>query len=359
MDELLNFPDEYRVNKKLGKERFIKFGNLTHGERKFLQAYLSNVELLYDIPFKDGSEFVVISTEVNLPSCQDNYFTLKYIRAIAQPFPYYSMIIMQCQGVVKFFVFGERINQHNERRMYVEDFYATPNFIVDKDSYKLWCFIEALKSSISEAHTAQELHSLWRMAISECSGGEFFARKNANLGSASLSASVLDATKIKQRIKIIDSAVSGDFMRCENDMYEKECNWPDIESYKVEKEEFWEELESADSDMYEQSDMYDGLTLNFEEYKEAQLFEEFCAAFCRPLYEEACERFSYVIPEKEWLSDYYDACNTYAKSFFNKAINSKIAHAIYTAFSDGSAVPDPDNEIFDPEELKRILYFFW
>ena len=125
MEIIPDLPEKYRVNKKLGKERFLRLGNLSPSEKKYLGTYAKNIDILYDIRFSGASEMVVIYTEVEAPVLQKRYFCSNYTKAIAQSIPYHCLIILRCKSIVKYFAFEKRPNKENTSRMLVTECYAT------------------------------------------------------------------------------------------------------------------------------------------------------------------------------------------------------------------------------------------
>lgn len=64
MKQLLAFPKKYEVTGKITKDRFLNSGNLTDAEKKVLELYLKNINILYDIRFLDQSEMIVLEIEL-------------------------------------------------------------------------------------------------------------------------------------------------------------------------------------------------------------------------------------------------------------------------------------------------------
>lgn len=63
--EFFSFPDEYRNHKHFGKERFLRYANLTDREYKFLNNHLKDIQVEYQLPCRDGIQVMIFSVEVD------------------------------------------------------------------------------------------------------------------------------------------------------------------------------------------------------------------------------------------------------------------------------------------------------
>ena len=367
MHSILNFPEQFRVNKKLGKERYMNHGNLTPAERKRLEAYMGNVELLYAIPFSDGSEMIVISTDVETSTTKQSYFTSNYVKAIAQSFPYLCLIIMRFQSIVKFFIFDERVNHFDPNRFYSENTYATEEFTLTTYNYQLLDFTNKLRSAISEARSAKDLHNKWRALLIANARDIETAQLNAYLDSHTLNHYIHQYANEMKEYNLYESVLDGDY---EED-YEEEFDPDDYEWDLIEQEE---RLRSNWGDeMYETernlchiqredlgfSDIYSKRSLDTEDSIEESLFIDFCAAHCWLLYIEATKAYNPPASEREWFKDYFEACNAYAEEFFGRSVDSKITQKIRKSY-DQRAIPDDDYYgNFDIQQLKAYLWRYF
>ena len=122
MTSVFELPEKYRVKKELGKEQYLRLGNLSPAERKYIEVYANSIDILYDIPFQDSSEMVVISSEIELPVLKRRYFCLNYAKAIAQSVPYYCLVIIRYRSTVKLYAFDKRYNLNDQIRMVVTEY---------------------------------------------------------------------------------------------------------------------------------------------------------------------------------------------------------------------------------------------
>lgn len=261
---------------------------------------MNDVKILYAILFPDKSEMIVLSSDIILPAQNRQYFLQNYTKAIAQSFPYLSLLILRCNGVIKFFLFDEKTNLHDEGRMAVNKIYATPDILFIENNWLATQFVNSLRSDIAQATSAKQLHQLWQNSIISFSCGEDSAKNNAEI--FSFDNSVMTVKKIQQRRKSLDTAI--DIMA---DLSEAGY----CEDIVLEDEDFDDERKSTLGDILEEN-----------------IFIEFCKQYCWSLYEEACKlegdsdfsEGNCSISQDGWLRDYIEACNEYAYDMFKKSL---------------------------------------
>lgn len=306
MWEYLNFPEEYKVSKYLGKDRYLKLGNLTDGERRAVEGYMESAQILYSIPYEeDNSEMIVLRTDLKYANDNDKYFLRNYVNAIAQSIPHMCLIIVYYRGVAKFFIFDERINKYYSNRAKVECMYATDDIILEEFNYQDDIFLKRLRKAINIAYTASELHNMWTNLIQE------HAQRTDKLVTCTFEASV-------ERLK-----------KC------------------IEEGELRSQIDTGD--------FFTPLTIEEPDDSTYKTFVEFCINQSSQMYWKICNRNCFDISEEDFITEYIEACNKYAlfKIGRNLAINS--AQKIREAFYDGKYLRKSYCGVYLVEELKRYL----
>ncbi|MBR0200037.1 MAG: hypothetical protein IJQ42_07745 [Oscillospiraceae bacterium] len=176
MYDLLDFPEEYKVGKELGKDWFLQHANLSPAEKKYIMAYAKRILILYDIRFQDKSEVPVLYTEMDFHEGAP-FFLLNYLKAIASSIPYRALIVLRCRKRLKYFMYEAHSNKKNNRRLLIEQFYASPSYPFysagTDPSHRL--LVHRLRDSIEVAENAEVLYDLWMEEIGDSAGGLLFA----------------------------------------------------------------------------------------------------------------------------------------------------------------------------------------
>lgn len=63
--DIFNFSEEYRNHKAFGKERYLRYGNLTSREYSFIEQHLVDIQVEYQLPCKDNVQVMVFTVEVD------------------------------------------------------------------------------------------------------------------------------------------------------------------------------------------------------------------------------------------------------------------------------------------------------
>lgn len=338
----LGFPSEYQVAKHMGKERYLRLANLTPAEQKRLQAYLHNIDVLYAIPFADKSEVVVLMAEIEAGNQRDRFYLTNLTGAVASSFPYLCLLVVRCDGVIKFFIFDERDNSRDSGRSVVSGRYATNDILMGIEDYFTNQFLLKMQQCVREATTAKELHGLWWNTIVKQAGGEDHARECAEMNT--FDRSNRDRVLAFERKYIFDESVSLDKSTITSKVaYEDDLNdQNDNKGYS-------DQIRLSEGKL---SDVYDGRSLDEDEPSE-MLFVEFCAKNARTLYREYGEAFS---SEQEWLITYVDICNRYAEALFNKVLPSSAIYQIKSAFLEDEHSRSGDySDEYDIDELIEMI----
>ena len=339
----LGFPSEYQVTKHMGKERYLRLANLTPAEQKRLQAYLHHIEVLYAIPFADKSEIIVLMAEISAGNQRDRFYLTNLTSAVASSFPYLCLLVVRCEGVIKFFIFDERDNTRNAGRSVVSGRYATDDIPMGNEDYFTNQFLLEMQQCVGEATTAKELHGLWRNAIVKRVGGEAHARACADTNTFDWTNR--DRALDIERRRIFDESISLDEVALTSKFaYEDDLSDEDND------EVYSDQIRPSEGSL---SDVYEGRSLDDDEPAE-MLFVEFCAKNSRPLYREYGESFA---SEQEWLITYVDICNRYAEALFNKVLPSAAILQIKSAFLEDEYSNEYSDE-YDVDELIEMISYY-
>lgn len=363
MFDVLRFPKEFQVSKRMGKERYLKHGNLTERERRLAEGFLKDTSLLYSIPCDDRSEMIVLLSEVEPTVMHGSYWLNNLMNAIAQSFPYTCMIVLKCQGTVSFYVFDKHQHSYDSGRSVVENTYATPTFDFVADKTALSHFAWELRTLLPHRASATKLHSLWKNAIIKSAGGIQKALDKASVKGSTLRYEACIATKNQKASIYHDNLIEDAEYFNDMDAYEDEyapddLKWEEIERNAYQEDE-WDDSISLDShlDNSQYSDLYDGKCITGDN-AEDEIFIEFCATHCWPLFCEAI-KFHGDIAHPKWLTDYFSACNEYANAFLGLSINSQMTLRIRNAFLAQETSVDDGYDLYDVQFLKKCLWKYF
>ena len=167
MKQLLAFPKKYEVTGKITKDRFLNSGNLTDAEKKVLELYLKNINILYDIRFLDQSEMIVLEIELT-DAERGKYGLSNLVKAIAQSIPYLCMLLVRTEGVIRFFTFDRKENEFDDSRSRVRDICSSQDIIPIKEDISDGILITKLRASIANATSAEELNIEWSKLLKDC-----------------------------------------------------------------------------------------------------------------------------------------------------------------------------------------------
>lgn len=314
MYEYLKFPSCNKVGKKLSSKRYTKSANLTGAERKKLAAYLDSIEILYSFQFEDG-EIIVLLAEYS--AIENGKFTLNnFVKAVAQSLPYEILLIIRCEGVIRFFAFDERVNSVNKRRMKVLSIYSSTDIIPIENNFSDNMLITDLRDAAIKASSANELYNEWCSKLS-CDDRPFIFD--------TFKYSIAKYREI-HKVKIIFEKLMDKDRLCELD---------DDISYNL----------------------YEGEPLEIEDEIDHRLFVDFCAYYSRKLYE--CVTETLTLTEEEWLKIYLDGCSSFAMEVFKRVLDCKCAVRISSAFWYNGEDYIDASDCYDPEDLKEYIGYFY
>lgn len=314
MHEYLKFPQKNYVGKRLSNERYIKSANLTNAEEKWLAAYLDSIEILYSFPYNDG-ELIVLLAEYT--SVEHSKFSLNnFVMAVAQSLPYKILLIVRCEGVIRFFAFDEKTNQIDERRSRVFSVNSSIDIIPLEDDFFDNLLIASLREAAIESTSAKELNARWYSALSG----------NVDYGNSLIEDTF--AYSVDKYHALVEKKKAFD---------------------KLTSDSFNEDVEDCL--------LYEGTPLEIDEV-DHRFFAEFCAYHSRLLFDESSSL--YAPSENEWLKIYLDGCNSFAKGIFNRVLESKTVEIISKAFWHGNDDYIEAADCYDIYELKEHIgdYYF-
>ena len=314
MHEYLKFPQKNYVGKRLSNERYIKSANLTNAEEKWLAAYLDSIEILYSFPYNDG-ELIVLLAEYT--SVEHSKFSLNnFVMAVAQSLPYKILLIVRCEGVIRFFAFDEKTNQIDERRSRVFSVNSSIDIIPLEDDFFDNLLIASLREAAIESTSAKELNARWYSALSG----------NVDYGNSLIEDTF--AYSVDKYHALVEKKKAFD---------------------KLTSDSFNEDVEDCL--------LYEGTPLEIDEV-DHRFFAEFCAYHSRLLFDESSSL--YAPSENEWLKIYLDGCNSFAKGIFNRVLESNSVEIISKAFWHGNDDYIEAADCYDIDELKEHIgdYYF-
>ena len=334
---LLQFPEKYKVTKKLGKERYLKFANLTPAERSEIGAYMQNAEILYAIPFEDGSEMVVLHT--TLDYCEYNkYLIANYINAIAHSIPYHCLLIVQQEHTCRFYIFSARANKDNENRKVIKECFASFDFQLNDT----WSYDETLlsdfRNAIKYSHSADNLNERWKDAILRQQGD----MPEYNYPYSPL---ICRPPEIKDEDKFI----------VKPDIYNRKT--ATLRQLEEGSDTYIVEQIDVDPDNFKyHEDVSNGYVPEYD-YGTAA-FVDFCSDCCRTLYDEACQNDE--VDEKEWMAIYLNACEQYASDCFIDNFDSSLFAVIINGFKNNQYLLNTsDYGEYTKEALKEYLWKYF
>lgn len=349
MRTILGFPQRYEVRKKLGKERFLRLGNLSPAETRRIQAYLDGIEIIYSIPLRDRSEMMVLVANCPAPTeysdIHKQYGLLNFANAIAASIPYKCLLVVRAERAVKLFAFKKHDHQNIAARSVVDEAYSTPDIYLSELTFRERDVFSAMADTIALAENADDLNKRWISILAGYSGGypqsigcayePFYAYQYQRLLDK-------DARKsIEERI--VDGCLGSDY----SDIVDAEGDG---------SESLLPEL-----NYNEQSDLYEGYALDPDGDAIHRTFLEFCCEVCRTVYNAFVpDGFRDEESEAQWLRNYIKACNNYANTEFNASLDSRSVQVICDAFRNMEAYPiDVNNQDFSVEYLTEYLSGFY
>ncbi len=176
MIDIFDFPTQYKVGRVIGKEDFLRLGNLTEKERGLLTDGLDSVWILYDLVLPDRSEMMVLSADLSdRPGI--NKYAGEIAKAIASALPYKCTLTLVRNGKARIYTFEERENGSNTGRSYIEKVRSTKTFSVGESNDTIDNITNGMSILYSKAENVLMLEEMWNVIIDRATMG--FAIKYA------------------------------------------------------------------------------------------------------------------------------------------------------------------------------------
>ena len=160
--DFLGLPKEFEVGKHI-REQFLRSGTTTPGRKRLIEERVTDIELLYDLKFIDGSEIIVIIASID--KSVDDWTEKNVALAIASSFPHHSMVIV-CNGSgANIFTFEEKRQSRNNDRMSIEKVYKSIHFYIGNIDDEVLQLIDTIRKEYEENKTAAFVCDKWNKAI--------------------------------------------------------------------------------------------------------------------------------------------------------------------------------------------------
>ena len=349
MKTIFGFPQRYEVRKKLDKERFLKFGNLSPAETRRIEAYLDKIEIIYSIPYYDKSEMTVLVANCPAPTeysdIHHQYGILNFANAIAASIPYHCLVMVRAGSVFKLFMFSKHDHRQSIGRTVIDETYSTPEIYQCELGFRENVLFASMSDAIKIANNADDLNGRWIVLLANYSGGYNQTRWCASDPFSAYHYQILLENNAKADIenRIVEGNLGEDYL----DFVDSEAGH--FESWLPE------------FNYNEMSDLYEGYSLDPDGDAIHRSFMDFCCEICRAVYNAFVpEEYQNEDAEVQWLKNYIKACNSYAYTEFNAALDSRCVQMICSAFHDGDVYPiDVDNPDFSVDYMVEYLSGFY
>ena len=302
MFDLLTFPEQFRANKRIDKQKFLKAANLTQKERETLAQSVVQVTVQYALQFRDGSELLILLVEID--RWLRKYELFEIARVIASSFPYRCLITLQ-QGNSARIVWQEtRANKTNSNR------------------------------SVSEKMRGTRLFD-----YTKCVAGD---------PESNLIAALLKEAAYRDTARGLIFGWEGCFDRYQRDKTAQKAAWMHrFSESMLTAERYKQWLNASESEALARSAPADGYQT---------LFYETCCEYCYPLFCEFFGEFDVDDDEflAEWLLAYVAACDDIADEDHKGSLRPIDVRRIRSAF-ENKREPEDDMPLFDIDELRDRL----
>ena len=307
----LFLPKEFRVNKRLDKEFFLKNANLTPAEYRDVEKYLKKIEITYDIQFSDKSELLLLDTEVEY--MKDTRTLGNISKCIAAAIPQTVIIIAHEKEYARFVAFERKENQFNSKRTRIMRYVCSPFFDISNVEVK------AARLLVFSYDIADRFQS-----AEACNRTAFFAIEGWK---------ALNKDPFFHNLDVRLTAEDRAILRIMNE-----------EGSAFESEQRYRPYDEEDPMDY------------YDEWTQKQ-YNTDCAVLCYGLFLETIEEHYLIESEESWLVKYVYACNELANILDLAELDDKALRNIKRNFDDkvDYRCSKSDIEFIDPYELIEIL----
>lgn len=305
MEELLQFPERYRVSLSISRETIFRKAILGPKQYEALDLALEQLYLLYTLPYRDG-EVVVLLAEIN-DTMQERHFLAELTNAIQCAVPYPMLLIIKCEYVVKFYFHDEEETVLDREQVASLHVICTKDIKLNAQKDGDRQFFSRLRGDLEKAHSATNLCERWTKTVGNYTDGDQVGDHEVSFFRESL-----------------------------------------VQSRALQRRKFFlgYTLERGRRFFYNESDeirLYPGSALDEHGDWEHRLFLDYCCSHARSLYRQT---ESQVASEEQWLQSYLVACSHYAKSLYCRTLSNRAAREIIAAFY-AEEEPAPDDDVVD------------
>ena len=152
MKNLLALPDEFRITKNLTKEKFLLSAALLENDKEKIERLVSDIDLLYDIKYPDGSEIIVVDVLLKMRLSFDTDAEIAGI--IAKSIPHHCIFLSHADDFGKIIVFQTRQHSSNNRRKIIENQTSSPIFSLKRISPDIAKMIYWVKEHLQTSNSA-------------------------------------------------------------------------------------------------------------------------------------------------------------------------------------------------------------
>lgn len=144
MVDFLKYSKEYRVEKKLTLQHFLKSAHLTETGRNLLGKTVKEIQIMYDLPCDNGEELIVIGAEITNVDTDEEIRQIA--KTIAAAIPQYVVMLLYFGKYCRLFLFRTEENSASpNRRIIVKE---TSSFLFDAENPEIYMkrFIDRMSS---------------------------------------------------------------------------------------------------------------------------------------------------------------------------------------------------------------------
>ena len=162
--DFLGFPKEFEVGKEI-KEQFLKSSTVTPGRMRIIEQRVTDIELMYDLHLKDGSEMMVFLTGID--KTVDDYTEKNVAAAIASSIPYCSMVIVHNGLAARIFAFDMVRQEKNYGRMRINSMHISFKINLGSINDRDERLFKRFRQCIHDSDTAKDLAEKWCNVIND------------------------------------------------------------------------------------------------------------------------------------------------------------------------------------------------
>lgn len=155
MKDLIRLPDKFVIKKKLTKDKFLQGANLIDSEKEKIDRLVSSIDLVYDVPFSDNSEIIIIDVALKLRYLSTTDAEVAQI--IARSIPHDCIIYVHADGFGMISIFLTRANTNNINRRVIEKQTTSPMFDEHAPAFEIQNLLKEIKHELTTGHISAEI----------------------------------------------------------------------------------------------------------------------------------------------------------------------------------------------------------